>query len=127
MTPWTTGISVYLVHLLSCALLEWVPCTLLTTSQGGTAITSVFLNMAWTRSSYYNDGYTSKDREFPLYKLCLKSPSTLLIFQIGWMVGMLLVSRFRLVEEDAVEVFHYNGIYLSSSFLMYNFKSFQGK
>jgi hypothetical protein len=40
---------------------------------------------------------------------------------------MLLVSRSELVEEDAVEVFHYYGFYLSSSFLMYNFKSFQGK
>jgi hypothetical protein len=40
---------------------------------------------------------------------------------------MLLVSRSGLVEEDAIEVFHYYGFLLSSSFLMYNFKSFQGK
>ena len=31
---------------------------------------------------------------------------------------VLLVSRFGLVEEDAIEVFHYYGFYLSSSFLM---------
>ena len=36
---------------------------------------------------------------------------------------MLLVSRSGLVEEDAVEVFRYYGFRLSSSFLMYNFKS----
>jgi hypothetical protein len=41
-----------------------------------------------------------------------------------WLVGMLLFSRSGLVEEDAVEVFHYYGFHLSSSFLMYNFKSF---
>ena len=39
------------------------------------------------------------------------------------LIGMLLVSRSRLVEKDAVEVFHYYGFYLSSSFLMYYFKS----
>jgi hypothetical protein len=38
----------------------------------------------------------------------------------SWFVGMLLVSRSRLVEEDAVEVIHYNAFHLSSSFLMYN-------
>ena len=37
-------------------------------------------------------------------------------------IGLLLVSRSRLVEEDAVEEFHYYGFHLSSSFLMYNFK-----
>ena len=36
----------------------------------------------------------------------------------SWLVGMLL---------GAVEMFHYYGFYLSSSFLMYNFMSFQGK
>ena len=46
---------------------------------------------------------------------------------VGWLIGMLLVSRSGLVEEDAVEVFHYYGFHLSSSFLMYNFKYFQGK
>ena len=35
---------------------------------------------------------------------------------------MLLVSMSRLVEEDAVEVFHYYGFHSSSSFLVYNFK-----
>jgi hypothetical protein len=34
------------------------------------------------------------------------------------MVGMLLVSRSGLVEEDAVEVLHYDGFHLFSSFLM---------
>jgi hypothetical protein len=33
-------------------------------------------------------------------------------------VGMLLVSRSGLVEEDAIEVFRYYGVHLSSSFLM---------
>jgi hypothetical protein len=46
---------------------------------------------------------------------------------LGWLVGMLLVSRSGLVEKDAVEVFHYYGFHLSSSFFMYNFKYFQGK
>jgi hypothetical protein len=45
----------------------------------------------------------------------------------SWLFGMLLVSRSGLVEEDAVEVFHYYSFHLSSSLLMYNFKSFQGK
>ena len=45
----------------------------------------------------------------------------------GCLVGMLLVSRSGLVEDDAIEVFHYHGFRLSSSFLMYNFKSFQGE
>ena len=44
-----------------------------------------------------------------------------------WLVGTLLASRSGLVEEDAVEVFHYYGFHLSSSFLMYNFKNFQEK
>ena len=44
---------------------------------------------------------------------------------IDWLIGMLLVSRSGLVEEDAVEVFHYYGFHLSSSFLMQNFKPFQ--
>jgi hypothetical protein len=33
------------------------------------------------------------------------------------MISMLLVSRSGLVEEDAVEVIHYYGFHLSSSFL----------
>ena len=45
----------------------------------------------------------------------------------GWFVDMLLVSRSGLAEEDAAEVFHYNGFHLSSSFLKYNFKYSQGK
>ena len=36
----------------------------------------------------------------------------------GWLVGMLLVSRSGLVEEDTIEVFHYYDFHLSSSFLM---------
>ena len=42
---------------------------------------------------------------------------------VNWLVGMLLVCRSRFVEEDAFEVFHYYGFHLSSSFLMYSFKS----
>ena len=44
-----------------------------------------------------------------------------------WLVDLLLVSRSGHVEEDAVEMFHYYGFHLSSSFLLYNFKSFEGK
>ena len=44
-----------------------------------------------------------------------------------WLVGMLLVSRSGLVEEDAVEMFNYYGFHLSSSFLMYNFKPTEDK
>ena len=36
----------------------------------------------------------------------------------GMMIGMLLVSRSGLEEEDAVEVLHYYGFHLSSRFLM---------
>ena len=38
---------------------------------------------------------------------------------------MLLVSRSRLVEEDAVEVFHYNGYHVS--FVDVKFKVLSGK
>jgi hypothetical protein len=38
-----------------------------------------------------------------------------------------LLAGFGLVEEGAVQVFHYYAVRLSYSFLMYNFKSFQGK
>ena len=48
-------------------------------------------------------------------------------YTLIWLVGMLLVSRSGLVEEDAVEVFDYGDFHLSSYFLMFNFKSFQGK
>jgi hypothetical protein len=37
---------------------------------------------------------------------------------LSWLLGMLLVSRSGLVEEDAGEVFHYYGFHLSSSFLI---------
>ena len=46
---------------------------------------------------------------------------------VGWLVCMLLVNWSGLVKEDAIEVFHFYGFHLSSSFMMYNFKSFQGK
>ena len=60
-----------------------------------------------------------------LYKLEVKANCS---YSVGWLVGWLvLVSRSGLVEEDAVEVFHYYSFHLSSSFLMHNFKSFQGK
>ena len=47
--------------------------------------------------------------------------------EIDWLIGMLLVSRSGLMEEDGVKVFHYYGFQLSSSFLISNFKTFQGK
>ena len=40
-----------------------------------------------------------------------------ILSQLG-LIGMLLVSRFGLVEEDADEVFHYYGFHLSSSLLI---------
>ena len=33
---------------------------------------------------------------------------------INWLIGMLLVSRSGLVEENAVEIFHHYGVHLSS-------------
>ena len=45
-------------------------------------------------------------------------------YLIDWLIGMLLVSRSGLVEEDAFLVFHYYGFHLSSSFLMWNFKPY---
>ena len=37
--------------------------------------------------------------------------------KIDWLIGLLLVTRFRLVEEIAVEVFHHYGVHMSSFFL----------
>jgi hypothetical protein len=37
---------------------------------------------------------------------------------IDWWIDMLLVSRFELVEEYDVEVFHHYGVHLPYSFLM---------
>ena len=45
---------------------------------------------------------------------------------IDLMIGMLLVSRSAHVEENALEVFHQDGVHLSS-FLKENFKSSQAK
>ena len=44
-----------------------------------------------------------------------------------WLVGMLLVSRSGLVEEDAVEAFHYYGFHLSCFFLDVQLQVFSGK
>ena len=52
---------------------------------------------------------------------------SIMLREVYAMVGMLLVSRSGLLEEGAVEVFHYYDFHLSSSFLMYNLKPFQGK
>ena len=49
------------------------------------------------------------------------------LFESVWLVGMLLVSRSGLVEENDVEVFHHSGVHLSSSYIYINFKSFRGK
>jgi hypothetical protein len=38
-----------------------------------------------------------------------------------------VVSRFGLVEDNGIVVVHHYGVHLSSSILMYNFKSFLGK
>ena len=59
--------------------------------------------------------------------ICPGPPQCPYVKIFGWLVGMLLVSRSGLVEEDAVEVFHYCDFHLTASFLVYNFKSFQGK
>ena len=37
---------------------------------------------------------------------------------IDWLIGMLLVSRSGLVEDNAVKMFHHYGVHLFSSFLM---------
>ena len=60
-----------------------------------------------------------------VYRLYI--PSSSLSWLDGCLVGMLLISRSGFVEKDAVKVFHYYGFHLSSSLLMYNLKSFQGK
>ena len=39
------------------------------------------------------------------------------LIMFNWLIAKLLVSRSWLVEEDAVEVFHYYGVHLPSSFL----------
>ena len=41
------------------------------------------------------------------------------------MIGILLVRRSELVEDNAVEVFHHYGVQLSSSFLNQNYLYFQ--
>ena len=69
--------------------------------------------------------YEECRRRLPEHCSCHEFPETD-VWRI-WLVGVLLVSRFGLVEEDAVEVFHYYGFHLSSSFSMYNFKFFRGK
>ena len=61
-------------------------------------------------SSYNNVGLM----KIVIYTLKVSS----IILIIGWLVGMLFVSRSGLVEEDAVEIFHYYDFHLSSSFLM---------
>ena len=45
---------------------------------------------------------------------------------IGWLISMLLLNRSGLLEKNAVEAFHDYCCHLFFSFLMYNFKSFQG-
>ena len=44
--------------------------------------------------------------------------SSYILYYVDWLIGMLLVSRFAFVEEDAVQVFRYYGFHMSSSFLM---------
>ena len=62
----------------------------------------VVLELNSTRENFRDPGLISGSPSIVLY----------------WLVGMLLVSRSGLVEDDAVEVFHYYGFHLSSSFLM---------
>ena len=47
-------------------------------------------------------------------------------YPTSWLVGILLVSRSGLVEENAVEVFHHYGVHLSSSLLMQIFSWLAG-
>ena len=44
-----------------------------------------------------------------------------------WLIGVLLVSRSGLVEEDVIEVSHYYGFHLSFSSLDIKFKVISGK
>ena len=47
---------------------------------------------------------------------------------VNWLIiGILLVTISRLVEENAVQVFHNYCFHLSSSYLIYNFQDFSGK
>ena len=55
--------------------------------------------------------------DFYRFKNCKLLYPYMIIFK-NWLIGMLLVSRSGLVEDDAVEVFYYYGFNLSSSFLM---------
>ena len=41
---------------------------------------------------------------------------------IDWVIGLLLVSRSGFMEQDALEVFHYYGFHLYSSFLSSPFR-----
>ena len=50
-----------------------------------------------------------------IYKTMLE---TRVLLPVEEVIGVLLVSRSRLVEEDAVEVFNYYSFHLSSSFLV---------
>ena len=51
---------------------------------------------------------------FSLKGLEILDQERVYISAIHRVIGMLLVSRFGLVEEDDVEVFHYYGLHFSS-------------
>jgi len=54
--------------------------------------------------------------------------STYLIkWLIDWLIGILLISRSGLVEENAIEVIQNYGVHVSSAFFMCYLKSFLGK
>ena len=54
----------------------------------------------------------------PLYHRGIKKIINIRSNSLVMMIGMLLVSRSGLVEEDAVEGFRYYGFHIISSFLM---------
>ena len=57
----------------------------------------------------------SCNEEDCIHKVHLRSTSPQSVL---WVIGMVLVGRSELMEEDAVEVFHYYGFHLSYSFFM---------
>ena len=71
-------------------------------------------------ASYYCERTPKRNKEnlFCHGAMGLITESWNMYFHIGWLVGMLLVSSSGLVEEDAIELFHYYGFHFSSSSLM---------
>ena len=48
----------------------------------------------------------------------IRSVTTIMAGLLDLLISMLLVSRFRLMEQNAAEVYHHYEVHLSSTFLM---------